>query len=214
MDSRSGSGWPTWKHSARATRSTPVPDRSIASRAAPTRSTARDRSYRGAAGSPAASSIESPATPVATHRMTLSATSEGSRSYPDEKSALTGTSTAVAISPMCARLRSRETTRSKSGSPWENAKPALVVARALKPRCCRYRAEPTSQGLGMTKQPRSCNARNARRRAASAALRVSSTVSMSGWTIGRLPCGHLCAWSTPVVAAASGCAGIRSSSQF
>ena len=72
---------------------------------------------------------------------------------PDWKSALTGTSTEAAISAIWARLRSRETATSESGSPWENANPALVVARAGKPRCWRYRAEPTSHGLGITKQP-------------------------------------------------------------
>jgi hypothetical protein len=48
---------------------------------------------------------------------------------------LTGTSTAAAISAMFARIRSRETAASESGNPWENAKPALVVASAAKPRC-------------------------------------------------------------------------------
>ena len=46
-----------------------------------------------------------------------------------------------------------------SGRPIEKAMPALVVASALKPRCRKYRADPASQGLGMTKQPLWCNAR-------------------------------------------------------
>jgi hypothetical protein len=44
---------------------------------------------------------------------------------------------------------------SESGRPCENAKPALVVAIAGNPRRCRYKADPTSHGLGMTKQPAS-----------------------------------------------------------
>jgi hypothetical protein len=35
-----------------------------------------------------------------------------------------------------------------------------VVAIAGKPNCCIIRAVPTSQGLGITKQPVSCMARN------------------------------------------------------
>jgi hypothetical protein len=74
--------------------------RSIASRAARTRSIAIGSSYRGDAGSPVASSIDRPATPVATHRATLSATSSGSSPYPDMKSALTGRSTAAVMLAM------------------------------------------------------------------------------------------------------------------
>src|SRR5580704_5150720 len=66
---------------------------------------------------------------------------------------------------MYARLRSQVSAPSESGSPCENAKPALVVASAGNPSCCRYRAEPTSHGFGITKQPASCRARNAPRRA-------------------------------------------------
>src|SRR6266404_5771076 len=66
---------------------------------------------------------------------------------------------------MYTRLRSHVSAPSESGIPCENAKPALVVASAGNPSCCRYRAEPTSHGFGITKQPDSCRARNARRRA-------------------------------------------------
>ena len=45
-----------------------------------------------------------------------------------------------------------------SGSPRENAKPALVVASALKPKEASSFAVPMSQGLGMTKVE-SCKAR-------------------------------------------------------
>ena len=44
-----------------------------------------------------------------------------------------------------------------------HAAPEEVDASALKPRPWRYRALPTSQGLGMTKQPDSCSLWNARR---------------------------------------------------
>src|SRR6266849_6230334 len=66
---------------------------------------------------------------------------------------------------MYARLRSQVSATSESGSPCENAKPALVVASAGNPSCCRYRAEPMSHGFGITKQPASCRVRKARRRA-------------------------------------------------
>ena len=63
------------------------------------------------------------------------------------------------------RLRSQVSATSESGSPCENAKPALVVASAGNPSCCRYRAEPMSQGFGVTKQASSCRVRKDRRRA-------------------------------------------------
>ena len=75
-----------------------------------------------------ASSTESPATPVSTQRATFSATSEGSVANADAKSALTGKSTAAQISSRCPRVRSSEIATSESGSPWEKANPALVVA--------------------------------------------------------------------------------------
>src|SRR5215471_16828876 len=43
------------------------------------------------------------------------------------------------------------------------AKPALDEARALKPRCCKAFAPPTSTGLGRMKQPLSCIFLNAAR---------------------------------------------------
>src|SRR5580698_1335989 len=50
----------------------------------------------------------------------------------------------------------------RSGLAIENAKPALVEARALKPICSNMRAEPWSQGFGITKhEPFSCSLRNA-----------------------------------------------------
>src|SRR4029450_4643627 len=65
------------------------------------------------------------------------------------------------MSAMFVRFRSRESANSESGRPCENAKPALVVASAGNPRCCRYRAEPTSHGFGITKQSASCSVRKA-----------------------------------------------------
>ena len=44
--------------------------------------------------------MDRPATPVVTHRVTLSATSSGCRPYPDRKSALTGRSTAAVMLEM------------------------------------------------------------------------------------------------------------------
>ena len=43
-----------------------------------------------------------------------------------------------------------------SDRPIDQAKPALVDAIALKPKCCSARALPTSQGLGSAKHPVSC----------------------------------------------------------
>ena len=71
---------------------------------------------------------------------TLAATPSGSSAYPDWKSAFTGSGVAATISRMCARIMSPGKSLNPSGSPRENAKPAEVVASALKPRCWRYRA--------------------------------------------------------------------------
>src|SRR5687767_7229423 len=48
------------------------------------------------------------------------------------------------------------TAGASSSIPLLKAKPEDVVASALKPRCRRYIAEPTSQGFGSTKQPSAC----------------------------------------------------------
>src|SRR6266702_30439 len=69
------------------------------------------------------------------------------------------------------------------------AKPALVEASALKPRCCNAFALPTSNGLGMMKQPLSCNFLNA--------ARLSADVSM---VTPRIVCWrrqHRCATPAP-----------------
>src|ERR1700730_6386450 len=68
-----------------------------------------------------------------------------------------------------------------SGRPCDQAKPELVVASALKPRLCRNRALPTSQGFGMTKHPASCNCRKARR--LSSMLSRASVMENSRWVV-------------------------------
>ena len=49
------------------------------------------------------------------------------------------------------------------GLPIVQAKPALVEAIALKPRCCSALALPTSKGFGSTKHPVACIFRNVAR---------------------------------------------------
>src|SRR6266851_5629523 len=68
-----------------------------------------------------------------------------------------GTSTAALISVRCAQTSS--TVTRLSALPIVHAKPALVEASALKPRCCSAFAVPTSTGFGSTKQPASCSLR-------------------------------------------------------
>src|SRR2546426_8792124 len=60
---------------------------------------------------------------------------------------------------MCSSMTSREIARTESGNPRAKAIPADVVARALKPRCSRYTADPTSHGFGRTKHPDVCISR-------------------------------------------------------
>src|SRR5882762_7262029 len=133
----------------------------MARRAARIRSTAVSRSRRGCSGSRLESSIDRPATPVAAARRTLSATPALLAAKPPSKSALIGRSVASTIAARCSSMASRETPL--SGRPCDQAKPALVVASALKPRLCRYKALPRSQGFGIRKQPDSCSRRNSRR---------------------------------------------------
>src|SRR6478752_2808143 len=147
---------------------TPLLSASIALRAALMRSTASARSNSGFALSPVKSSIERPATPVFTARATLTPTLSGSWAKPSSKSALTGISTAAQIAARCVQTSS--TVTRLSALPSVQAKPALVEASALKPRCCKARALPTSKGLGMMKHPLSCNFLNA--------ARLSAGVSM------------------------------------
>jgi hypothetical protein len=107
----------------------------MAPRAARRRSTASSSVNKGRAASPVESSIDRPATPVATARRTLSATPAASGAKPFSKSALMGTSTAATISCRWASAMSR--VMPLSARACDHAKPALVVASALKPRLCR-----------------------------------------------------------------------------
>src|SRR3954453_13554676 len=69
------------------------------------------------------------------------------------------------------------------------AKPALGEASALKPRCCNAFALPTSNGLGMMKQPLSCSFLNA--------ARLSAVVSMVTPRINCGPRQHRCGKPAP-----------------
>src|SRR5690554_2201850 len=62
----------------------------------------------------------------------------------------------------------------------DQAIPELVVASALKPKDWRASAEPTSQGLGSTKQPAWCNSRNWRRFCSTVTLMLCSLTQSSG----------------------------------
>ena len=84
--------------------------------------------------------------PTSTARRTVAATSP----YPASRSAVTGTPTAATIRPTCSSIVSRSSAP-PSGTPRDQAMPALVVAMAGKPTCSRIRAEPASQALGITK---------------------------------------------------------------
>src|SRR5215208_275534 len=70
-------------------------------------------------------------------------------------------SVAATISERCASTLSTPT--AVSACPTDHANPDEVDASALKRNPCSQRAEPMSQGLGMTKQPDACSSRNARR---------------------------------------------------
>ena len=128
-----------------------MPLSSMARRAARIRSTASGKSKSGLPGSPVESSIEIPASPVLTASATLAPTSSGSMAKPPRKSPLTGTGTPSASARKCASVCSSDDCASRR--PCDHANPELVEARAGKPSPASTRALPTSQGLGMTKQP-------------------------------------------------------------
>ena len=107
----------------------------MAARAARSRSTATGSGYSGVSGRPVLSSIESPATPVATHAATFDATPSGVAAKPDSKSAFTGRSVAPTMARMLASVASSPA--APSAAPFVHAQPALVVASALNPRRCR-----------------------------------------------------------------------------
>ena len=154
----SRSGRPTTNPSDRPVSSTRPPWSSIAFLAARILATDRSKGNRGSAASSLESSIDRPAMPVSTARATFAATPSGSTAYPPSKSALTGTSTDPATARRCSSTSSRVTRL--SDLPWVHAKPALVVASALKPSPASRRALPASHGFGMTKQPERWRARN------------------------------------------------------
>src|SRR5439155_10193102 len=105
---------------------------------------------------------------VFTAGATLAPTLSCSCAKPSSKSALTGISTAAQIA--LRWLQTSSTVTLLSARAMVQAKPALVEASALKPRCCRARALPASCGLGIMKHPDSCSLRNA--------ARLSADVSM------------------------------------
>src|SRR6185437_7829843 len=162
-DSFNGSAWPVRKHSARPINITSSPVASMAARAARMRATASPKSYNGCEGSPVESSIDNPATPVSTQRLTFFFRPSMSRAWPSSKSAFTGRSVAATISRQCASTASISMLLSACAR--DHAKPELVVASALKPSAASACAEPASQGFGIRKQPDSCSLRNAARRA-------------------------------------------------
>src|SRR5690242_15212490 len=90
-------------------------------------------------------------------------------------------SVASTSSRMCAIMSSRVT--DPSANPREKAKPAEVVAIALKPRCCRYFAVPGSHGFGRAKQPFWCNSQNISRRSAIVGIVRLSTLGSQLSTI-------------------------------
>jgi hypothetical protein len=72
----------------------------------------------------------------------------GSAPYPFSRSTEIGTSTAPTSDSTCCTTSSRVVRESRR--PSVNAKPELVVARASKPSPSSTRADPASQGFGIT----------------------------------------------------------------
>ena len=107
-----------------------------------------------------ASSILAPTAPSSTARATVRPTSSAVSPYPASRSAVTGTLTAATMRPTCSSIVSRSSAP-PSGTPQDQAMPALVVAMAGKPTCSRMRAEPASQAFGSTKPGPACRARRA-----------------------------------------------------
>ena len=136
----------------------------MTARAARRRATPVGRSNSGCAASPVESSIDTPAMPVSMAARTFCATPSGLSAKPLSKSALTGSSVAATSARKYASTVGRGIC--PSAQPCDHAAPELVEASALKPSCASQCAEPTSHGLGMTKQPLACSWRKAARRAA------------------------------------------------
>src|SRR5262245_7874624 len=106
--------------------------------------------------------MDPPTRPAFAASRIVSAQVSGSSPNPFSRSAETGRLVASTITRECPIASSRLTAPEPSGFPRENAKPALVVARASNPRLASNFAEPASQGLGMANTPgRSWSALNA-----------------------------------------------------
>ena len=93
------------------------------------RSTDSENSYSGFFGSLVRFSTDRPATPVAAHLRTFSATPAGSSAKPDSKSALTGRSVAADSSRQV--IEQFVEFQPVVAAPRDQAKPALVDASAL-----------------------------------------------------------------------------------
>src|SRR4029434_1108143 len=117
--------------------------------------------------------MDRPAIPVVAARATFAPTPSGSIANPPSKSALKGRSTAAAMEVRCASASSTDTLWSRR--PVDHANPALVVASAWKPRLASARALPTSQGVGITKQPDPWSSCNPPMRRATADMRKRPT---------------------------------------
>ncbi len=136
----------------------------------------------GADASPVESSIDSPATPVATAAETLRPLPRVRRRTRPRSPRSSGRSTPLAIVFRCASTpasgtccrRGRATRQSRRWS-----------RQGLKPSCARTRALPRSQGFGMTKQPASWRIRKARRRSVAAVMAAfypsASPATLSPW---------------------------------
>ena len=98
------------------------------------------------------SSIEQPDRPASAASRIVSATASGASAKPFSKSPETGSGVARTISSAWASASSRVTCP-MSGRPSVKAKAAELVASATAPDAAIIRAEPMSQGFGMTKQP-------------------------------------------------------------
>src|SRR5262245_31709247 len=97
--------------------------------------------------------------PTAPASATRAIAAPGSAPCPSSRSTDTGRSVAALRAATWSTTSSR--VAAPSSRPRVNAKPELVVARARKPRAASTRAEPASQGFGMTNGSPSCSARNA-----------------------------------------------------
>src|SRR5919108_3039918 len=103
--------------------------------------------------------MEQPARPAAEAAKIVSSALSGLSPLPLSRSAETGRSVAATISRQWWIIASKPT--APSGRPREKAKPALVVASALKPSEVKSLAVPISHGLGMTNALGAwCSARN------------------------------------------------------